>query len=944
MIRINQKNILHFTRYYHSITGIYGNFRLKTLDQQHQQQQQTVKSDQNKLSFADQLIRQAFQRRGHELARLNPLARDDPSSSVEMSEIGSILGVDLNRYLNSVNESEETSVKSRQQFVGQLFAQYCGNGISYEFSHLESMEEIEWFEQTIESINNKNNNNNQQQIDNDRIRIATSLLQAEAFDHYLAKKFQSIKRYGGEGAETMITFVEELIRCSQNGSTIKELVIGMPHRGRLNLLVNTLNVRPEIIFRKMTGKAEFNINDRSFIGDVLSHIYTSTEFGKTDEKQPLTVTLLPNPSHLEVAGTMASGFVRGRMMENTEGPYDHERNSRMERIPIQIHGDASFTGQGIVAETLTFSNVDHWTTGGSIHLIVNNQIGYTMPGRSGQARSTRYASDPMKSISAPIIHVAGDRPESVTKAAQIAFDYRNRFGKDVAIDLVCFRRWGHNELDDATFTNPVQVKSILKRNETIPREYARSIGMSDQDVQSVLNEYNERLNRALANSEQYEPPRSSDLYDRSKSWNGIEWPSLDMITKWKTTVDVERLKMIGSMAVNVPNNFNLHQTVKRVFNDRARKIQQNDGMDWATVESLAFGSLLADGFNVRLAGQDIGRGTFSQRHAMVVDQTSEDIFVPLNSLRDQPNYGQAGSIELGNSILSEEAVLAYEYGLSIANGKCLPIWEAQFGDFFNCAQSIVDTLISSGDAKWRLQSALTLLLPHGYDGAGPEHTSARLERFLQNSDSYQTKIDSDCVNWSVSYPTTPAQYFHLLRRQMIRPYRRPLIVMAPKMLLRHPKAVSRLSDLSDQSDCPKHFQPVLDDPIHIGGGKLDSIRSVIFCSGKHYYTLEQERERRSLIQSVALIRLEQLVPFPVEDIVRVLKRYHSNSERSLRWSQEEHRNMGAWNFVDERFRSIIGRQLSYCGREELSAPAVGIGQRHQAEIVQLLNDTFKTNN
>lgn len=886
----------------------------------------------------------------------------------------------------------EQSKKARQ-YLRQLASIYCGDGIAFEFAHLTTAEEVRWFEKQVEANSSSSSSSSTE--------LARSLLEAEAFDHFLAKKFQSVKRYGGEGAETMITFVEELVRCCALAE-LSELVIGMPHRGRLNLLVNTLKVPPEVLFRKMTGRNEYERRSESFIGDVLSHIYTSELLSAagSDSDKPLQVTLLPNPSHLEVVDTVACGYARGRLMDRREGPYDHEaaklgeKNEQSHqlnycRLPLQIHGDASVSGQGICMETLALANVDHWSVGGSVHLVVNNQVGYTTPGRYGQARSSPHCTDLVKMINAPVIHVSGWRPDAVVRAARLAAAYRQHFQKDIAVNLLCFRRWGHNELDDPGFTNPRLYKAIAayqQEHQSIPQEYAKSIGLPKAAIDDIVQSYSAQLTDALARVEQFTPAPVSTLYqnpnqaknsNQSSPWVNVGWPEANRITKWRTGgLPSELLKRLARLSVSVPENgsgFNLHPTLKRVFGERIKKVEaeRTPGMDWATAESLAFASLLWQGYDVRISGQDVGRGTFSQRHCMVVDQETEDVHIPLNGM-NKANFdgisrvvlseaegvaagpGSAvragyGKLEVCNSILSEEAVMAFEYGVSLASPKVLPIWEAQFGDFFNGAQPIIDTLVASGEAKWLLQSALTLLLPHGYDGAGPEHTSSRLERFLQLSNSSETEVDTDEVNWSVAYPSTPAQYYHLLRRQMVRPWRKPLVVMAPKALLRHPRCVSALTELTAADG---HFAAVLDDPKHESSSEkgksttiIPEVKTLIFTSGKHYYSLEKERDERwaaghlPSASSTAIVRLEELCPFPVESLVAILKRYPN--AKNLIWSQEEHRNMGAWSFVAPRFSNILGRQLKYAGRGHLAAPAVGIGALHQAEVKQLLEDTFK---
>ncbi|OTF82444.1 2-oxoglutarate dehydrogenase E1 component DHKTD1, mitochondrial-like protein, partial [Euroglyphus maynei] len=908
------------------------------------------------------LVKQAFQKRGHLLCRLDPLSlanfTDDSIDNIDdfpqfSQKLSPVLGVDLNRFVE--HEEPITSSVDKKDFIHHQYSLYCGS-IGYEFKHLLSLDEQNWFEQQIE-----HEQKNPRSFDNVE-SVAKDLLITETLDHFLAKKFQSIKRYGCEGAETMIIFIDELLRLlrqnnNNNDETMNEIIIGMAHRGRLNLLLNKLHYPAEALFHKLHGREEFNFQQNRktmIIGDVLSHLYTQIELDSN-----LMATLLPNPSHLEVVAPVICGYSRGLMMNKRIGPYSESDKKLSNILPLQIHGDASFTGQGIIMETLALSNVEHYMTNGSLHLVVNNQVGYTTPSRMHQSRSSLYCTDPVKMIHAPVIHVNGEHPDLVARAARLAYNYRQTFGKDIAINLVCFRRWGHNELDDPTFTNPKMYEKIQSRK-SIPYSFAEKINMSNEKITEIVDEYNQMLNESLGKVDGYKPPSVSMIISNEKSgWKNIQWPSDDRITKWNTSVPDSILKHIGRVSTQSPDDWHLHKTLKKIFDDRSARFNSGKNLDWALAEALAFGSLLYQGYDVRISGQDVGRGTFSQRHCMIVDQSTNDVYVPLNNLADEhQDYlpwknDHIGQLEVCNSILSEEAVMAYEYGLSLTTSNILAIWEAQFGDFFNCAQSIIDTLVSSGEGKWLLQSSLTLLLPNGYDGAGPEHTSARLERFLQLSNSSETEIDSDNVNWSIIYPTTPAQYFHSLRRQMIRPYRKPLVVMAPKILLRHPRCQSNMEDLSLERS---HFVPVLDDPIHytqthcfqidpIDMTKtVPSVKSIIFCSGKHYYTLEKERENlfgndREKLSSIAIVRIEELCPFPAAELMAILKRYPN--AQNLIWSQEEHRNMGAWTFIEPRFRNILHQsKLHYNGREHSEAPAVGIPIIHRKEIETILSKTF----
>uniref|UniRef100_A0AAR2L4L3 2-oxoadipate dehydrogenase complex component E1 n=1 Tax=Pygocentrus nattereri TaxID=42514 RepID=A0AAR2L4L3_PYGNA len=610
-----------------------------------------------------------------------------------------------------------------------------------------------------------------------------------------SRKSLCLMRRGGSWQNSclnrsMMGFFLELFRsAAKSGAT--DVVMGMPHRGRLNFFsFASSSALFQLMFRKMRGLSEFPENSPS-IGDVLSHLTSSVDLD-VGAGHPIHVTMLPNPSHLEAINPVTQGKTRGRQQVKQEGDYSNDSHAWPgdKVICLQVHGDASFSGQGIVSETFTLSTLPHFRVGGSIHLIVNNQVGYTTP--SERARSSLYCSDIGKMVGCAVIHVNGDDAEEVVRATRLAVEYQRRFRKDVIVDLLCYRQWGHNELDEPFFTNPVMYKII-----------------------------------------------------------------------------------------------------------RLQKLEEGTKLDWSTAEALAFGTLLCQGFNIRISGQDVGRGTFSQRHAMVVCQETNEIYIPLNNIDPE----QKCYLEVCNSALSEEAVLGFEYGMSIAQPKLLPIWEAQFGDFFNGAQIIFDTFISGGEAKWLLQSGMVILLPHGYDGAGPEHSSCRIERFLQMCDSKEAGVDSDAVNMGVVNPTTPAQYFHLLRRQMIRNFRKPLIVASPKTLLRFPGAVSGLEEMGPGTS----FKAVIGD----ASVNPESVQRVLLCSGKHYYALLKHRETLpEASKNTALIRVEELCPFPTDALQQELSKY-SNAKEFI-WSQEEPQNMGCWSFVSPRFEKQLACKVRLC--------------------------------
>ncbi|XP_069689765.1 2-oxoadipate dehydrogenase complex component E1 isoform X3 [Periplaneta americana] len=761
----------------------------------------------------------------------------------------------------------------------------------------------------------------QEELDNDMKRqIATEMLKSQAFDNFLATKFVTVKRYGGEGAESMMAFFLEFLNSSARAD-VQEVVFGMPHRGRLNLLTGMLQFPPAQIFRKLKGMSEFPEMVKAS-GDVLSHFTSSVDLKIGDKT--LHVTLLPGPSHLEAVNPVSMGKTRGRQQSFKEGGYSPESSSQWSDkvLNIQIHGDAAFTGQGVNQETLEISQVPNFEIGGTIHLVVNNQLGFTTPADRG--RSSRYCTDLAKMILSPVIHVNGDFPEMVVRATRLACEYQRHFRKDVFVDLNCYRQWGHNELDDPTFTNPA-IYSIIQSRRSVPDIYSDSLVeegvMTKEDVDVIVAEYTSWLNNILKTSDSYIP---QETFLR-KHWAGIHQAD-SAITVWDTGVELDILRYVGKRSVTYPEKFNIHpHLLKTHVNARLNKISTGTNIDWASAEALALGSLLYQGFDVRISGQDVGRGTFSHRHVMLVDQKTNEMYIPLNDLIE----GQKGYLEVANSILSEEAVLAFEYGMSIENPNRLVMWEAQFGDFFNGAQIPIDTYVTSGETKWMICSGLVMLLPHGYDGAGPEHSSCRLERFLQQSDSNESKPDGDDVNIHISNPTTPAQYFHLLRKQVLQNYRKPLIIVSPKILLRDPCATSDLADMGPQTT----YMPVIGDEVK----EADKVQRVIFVTGKHYYALDKHRKASDL-RDVAIVRLEGLSPFPTLYLQQEVAKYRN--AKIFIWSQEEHQNMGAWSFVRPRFENLIGKRLKYAGRRPLATPAVGIGLLHRKEAEEVIMQPF----
>uniref|UniRef100_A0AAR2KD76 2-oxoadipate dehydrogenase complex component E1 n=1 Tax=Pygocentrus nattereri TaxID=42514 RepID=A0AAR2KD76_PYGNA len=792
---------------------------------------------------------EAYRTHGHLAAKINPLLPDSPVME-KVPEIyflnGTIQGV-----LNTAGLKHFGKAKaSVQEVVAYLESTYCGR-ISVETSQLQSLEEKQWFVDRFEELKKES------LPDEERRQLAKLMLESQEFDHFLATKFATVKRYGGEGAESMMGFFLELFRsAAKSGAT--DVVMGMPHRGRLNLLTGLLHFPPELMFRKMRGLSEFPENSPS-IGDVLSHLTSSVDLD-VGAGHPIHVTMLPNPSHLEAINPVTQGKTRGRQQVKQEGDYSNDSHAWPgdKVICLQVHGDASFSGQGIVSETFTLSTLPHFRVGGSIHLIVNNQVGYTTP--SERARSSLYCSDIGKMVGCAVIHVNGDDAEEVVRATRLAVEYQRRFRKDVIVDLLCYRQWGHNELDEPFFTNPVMYK-IIRSRKSIPDFYADQLIseglMKEEECGHIKTAYYSMLNDRLANMTYFSPP-PTNLQGR---WGDLVEPQ-NRVSSWDTGVAVPLLQFVGAKSVDIPEEIQMHSHLRKTYvQSRLQKLEEGTKLDWSTAEALAFGTLLCQGFNIRISGQDVGRGTFSQRHAMVVCQETNEIYIPLNNIDPE----QKCYLEVCNSALSEEAVLGFEYGMSIAQPKLLPIWEAQFGDFFNGAQIIFDTFISGGEAKWLLQSGMVILLPHGYDGAGPEHSSCRIERFLQG-------------------------------------------------------AVSGLEEMGPGTS----FKAVIGDASR-----------VLLCSGKHYYALLKHRETLpEASKNTALIRVEELCPFPTDALQQELSKY------KFIWSQEEPQNMGCWSFVSPRFEKQLACKLRVVSRPALPAPAVGIGTLHNQQHEAILTASF----
>ncbi|ESK91976.1 putative 2-oxoglutarate dehydrogenase e1 component mitochondrial [Moniliophthora roreri MCA 2997] len=872
----------------------------------------------------------------HRAARIDPLDLIDRESEVaalDPSRYGLTDGqkkynVNGIIWTNPRVESQRDDTEewwTLDQITRHLKSVYVGR-IAYEYMHSPSKTERLWFSHLLESkalpVALAGEDRELKK------RIHGLLSRSEVFDNFLQLKFPNLKRYALEGGESMLPALDSLF-ASAARSAVSHIIVAMPHRGRLNFLTDLLNYSPTALFHKIRGGFEFP-EELGAEGDVISHLVSSTHLTYSGAHDPVKVSLLPNPSHLEAVNAVALGKTRAKQYSLLKtSPDTCQLGDKV--MCVQLHGDASFSGQGVVMETLGLSNLPHFTSGGTVHLVVD--IGYTTP--ASQARSSLYCSDVGKMIGAPVLHVNGDHPEDVVRAMEVAFKYRQYFRKDIIVDLLVYRRWGHNELDIPSLTSPLMYEKIQARK-SVPQLYEQKLIaeeiLTEQDVTNVRSTYKASLEKALSDVPSYQP--SAPMLQ--EQWSGMVWPGdKDALGDPVTGVERDTLMGVGKASVMVPEGFEIHSKLLRHVKNRLQSIDSGKGLDWATTEAMAFGTLLSDGIDVRISGQDVGRGTFSQRHAMLVDQKSESVFVPLN---DQ--LMAQGKLELANSSLSEMGVLGFEYGASWERPNLLPIWEAQFGDFFNGAQIIIDTFVSSAETKWLKQSGIVLLLPHGLDGAGPEHSSSRLERMLQlTNDRYTYSYGEDShfnINMHVVFPTTPAQYFHLLRRQMKRNYRKPLIVAAPKGLLRLSAAASSLSDL----EFGTKFRPVLDDPI----GNQSTAKRVVVLSGKIYYDLVKERQAQNVNDNVAFVRLEELAPFPFHALHEVLDGYSNASE--FVYLQEEPRNQGAWPHVKERLELVLkqlGRSgaVEYKGRKESALPAPGVGKLYKQQQEAVIKSAFE---
>ncbi len=853
------------------------------------------------------LIR-AFRIRGHLIANLDPLSIQKKKEHPELKpETYGFTKKDYGRkiFLDGVLGLQYADLN---QILKILKKTYCST-IGYEFMHMGDPDEKAWIRNRIEGPEKDISF-----TENGKKAILNKIVQAEGFEKYLHIKFVGTKRFGLDGGESLIPALEQIIKRG-GGLGAKEIKIGMPHRGRLNVLANVMGKPFRAIFSEFFGKS---VNaTKYFEGDVKYHLGASSN--REFDGNSVHISLTDNPSHLEAVNPVVLGQVRAKQ-------FFHRDKERKKVIPVLMHGDAAFAGQGIVAECFAMSGLPGHNIGGTIHIIVNNQIGFTTAPRF--ARSSPYPSDVAKTAQAPIFHVNGDDPEAVVHCAKIATEYRQKFNRDVVIDMVCYRRFGHNEGDEPSFTQPIMYRKIKSHPSTLTF-YGKKLtdeGLtSSEKLQQDKIDFKNFLEKEFEISKNYK----SELKWFDGAWSRFK-PGLGKDKRGVSGIELDKLKKVAKKVFSIPSNFNAHKTLIRVFELR-KQMFLSGKIDWSSAESLAIGTLLTEGFSVRLSGQDSGRGTFSQRHAILRNQENHDRFIPANNIEK----GQM-KFEVIDSLLSELAVLGFEFGYSLSEPETLVLWEAQFGDFANGGQVIIDQFITSSEAKWGRASGLVMLLPHGYEGQGPEHSSARLERFLQLCAGENIQV----VNC-----TTPSNYFHVLRRQMHREFRKPLIIMTPKSLLRHKRCISSVSEFTSRSS----FHRVLEDDAYIKENKLiklqkdKKIKKVVLCSGKIYYDLIDAREK-SKNDEIVFVRLEQLYPFPAKTLANVLKRY-VNSD--FIWCQEEPKNMGAWNTVRnyiERTLEMINLKdinVKYVGRKASSSTATGNANKHLAQQKEILEKILK---
>lgn len=855
------------------------------------------------------LIR-AYRVCGHLTAKLDPLGLGAPASHPELDPKS--YGFDLADYdrpifLDNVLGLPRASLRD---ILAILKRTYCGT-LGVEFMHLTSPEEKSWVQRQVEAPRPHLTRSG-------RKALLEKLIEVESFEKFLARKYTGTKRFGLDGAETMIPAIDHIIaHAAELG--VREVALGMAHRGRLNVLAHIMGKPAEAIFHEFAGGSNYP-DDVEGSGDVKYHLGASADrvFGN----HRLHLSLSANPSHLEAVDPVVLGKCRAKQDQSGD-------EARTSILPLLIHGDAAFAGQGIVAEAMAMSGLKGHRTGGSVHLIINNQIGFTTAPH--HARSSPYPSDVAKTAGAPIFHANGDDPEAVLYACELALRFRQRFRKPVVVDMFCYRRFGHNESDDPMFTQPLMYQKI-RRHASVPTLYAEKLAkkdiVSEEASKNFTAQTQKKLDEAYARRDH--PPDIATIKWLKGRWEGYA-PAGGSVRRGQTGYRGSSLRELARTLYQIPQNFTPHPMAKRMMAKRLEEVETGASLDWAQGEALAFASLLREGYAIRLVGQDSERGTFSQRHSVLIDQHNENRFIPLSQIKPQPDMRSThwGGFEVVNSLLSEQAVLGFEFGYSQQAPKALVLWEAQFGDFANNAQTIIDQFIVSGESKWLRMSGLVMLLPHGYEGQGPEHSSARLERFLQL-----------CAqdNIQVANCTTPANYFHILRRQIHRPFRKPLILMTPKSLLRHPACRSSLEAMGAKSS----FHRILPDSDEATAlHRPRDIRRVVLCSGKIYYDLLAKR-REMKLKSLYLLRIEQLYPFPLRALARSLAKF---AGAKLIWCQEEPENMGAWQFVRPRIEQAaklagMAPAIAYAGRPAAASPATGLLATHQQETEKILHHVF----
>lgn len=845
------------------------------------------------LSLKALMLIRAYRAIGHTIATLDPLGliQREVSPTLDPAFYGfEDSEWDVPIFINNVLGLEHATLRIILEKCRTI---YCGN-IAVEAHHITDPEEKAWIQQRIEAVDNRT-----AFTELGKRTILERLTHADIFEAFLDKKFRGTKRFGLDGLEAVVPVIEQITKqCAVMG--VEEIVLGMAHRGRLNVLANIMQKPYRTIFAEFSGTISAH-DDIEVSGDVKYHQGTSAD--REFEDKIIHLSLTPNPSHLEAVNTVVLGKVRAKQTQRND-------TERSKVCGLLLHGDAAFIGQGIVAETFLLSQLRGYRTGGTIHIAINNQIGFTT--NTSEIRSSPYCTDLAKSVGAPVFHVNGDDPEACVHAARVVAEYRQKFKKDIVLDIWGYRRHGHNEGDEPKFTQPLMYQAI-ENHPRVRQVYAEKLQqegvISGTTARNMVRDFEERLEAELEASQVLKPNKAD--------WLEGQWQGLGTATGGKrrgeTSVDEDLLREVGGRICSVPKNFNVHTRIAKQLESRKKAIDTGQGIDWGCAEALAFGTLLCESTSIRLSGEDSRRGTFSHRHAMLLDQKTEEAYVPLNHIRS----GQA-PFEVIDSPLSEFGLLGFEYGYANAEPHTLVLWEAQFGDFANGAQVIIDQFIASGETKWLRMCGLVMLLPHGYEGQGPEHSSARIERYLQL-----------CAedNMQVCNCTTPANLFHVLRRQVRRNFRKPLILMTPKSLLRHKRCVSSIEDFTNDST----FHRVQDDPKYRSVSQDPKVRRIVFCSGKIYYQLEEARDAQKL--DIAIVRLEQIYPFPDDSIEEEMRRF---PKAEVLWCQEEPENMGPWTFVRHRMEAVLERMkrtpsVRYVGRPEAASPATGSAQAHQQQ-------------